>query len=359
VVGQNEQILPGDLCWAGKIEETCFGCSDSTAAMNYVQELAVARTAVRDAAQLCEAVRADQHSADAVKKPDNSPVTMADYGAQALICRALQQTLPHDVIVGEEDARLLTSGPQAVLMPLIVAYLRQQVPDADPDEVIAWIDRGNGVATGRFWTLDPIDGTKGYVRGDQYAIALALIEQGQVQLGAIACPALPFNPAVDGDNLGVLFWAVRGGGAFQEPLVGGDVQRLRVSGRSPRTAQLIESVELDHGAPERQQALSRNIGMTRPPTQMDSLAKYGVIARGEADLYLRLTPDPDRRENIWDHAAGVLLLEEAGGKVTDDRGQPLDFGQGAKLLANHGIVASNGVLHPLLLAQLLQPTASF
>jgi 3'(2'), 5'-bisphosphate nucleotidase len=325
--------------------------------MNYAQELAVALAAVRDAARLCEAVRADQQSAAAVRKPDASPVTLADYGAQALICRRLEETFPTDEVVGEEDTTLLTAGSSAILLPQIVAYLRQQVPETQAEDVITWINRGNGRATGRFWTLDPIDGTKGYVRGDQYAIALALLEQGQVKVGAIACPALPLKTATSSDQYGVVFWAVRGYGAFEEPLSGGAARPLQVSGRSPQEALLIESVELDHGAPTRQQALARAIGLTTPPRHMDSLAKYGLIARGDADLYLRLTPDPDRRENIWDHAAGVLLLEEAGGRVTDDQGRPLDFGQGSKLLANHGIVASNGGLHPLLLAQLLQPTA--
>jgi 3'(2'), 5'-bisphosphate nucleotidase len=115
---------------------------------------------------------------------------------------------------------------------------------------------------------------------------------------------------------------------------------------------MIESVELDHGDPRRQQAIARALDLNPAIARMDSLAKYGVIARGDADLYLRLTPDPERRENIWDHAVGVLLVEEAGGTVTDDRGLPLDFSRGSRLWDNHGIVASNGQFHADLLAHL-------
>ena len=80
--------------------------------------------------------------------------------------------------------------------------------------------------------------------------------------------------------------------------------------------------------------------------------RYVDVARGDADLYLRL-PQPassDRRENIWDHAAGAIVIEEAGGRVSDLFGQPLDFSHGSKLSQNQGIVASNGHIHDRVLA---------
>jgi 3'(2'), 5'-bisphosphate nucleotidase len=86
---------------------------------------------------------------------------------------------------------------------------------------------------------------------------------------------------------------------------------------------------------------------------MDSQAKYGAVARGEANLYLRLpwAELPDYRENIWDHAAGAIVVEEAGGRVTDIHGRPLDF-VGTKLTSNRGIVASNRTLHEAVLRAL-------
>jgi 3'(2'), 5'-bisphosphate nucleotidase len=87
---------------------------------------------------------------------------------------------------------------------------------------------------------------------------------------------------------------------------------------------------------------------------MDSQAKYGIVARGEATIYLRV-PSPsekDYREKIWDHAAGSIIAEEAGGKVTDVLGRPLDFSCGAKMKKNQGVIVTNGILHDVVLEAL-------
>ena len=85
---------------------------------------------------------------------------------------------------------------------------------------------------------------------------------------------------------------------------------------------------------------------------MDSQAKYAVVARGEAEIYLRLPTRADYREKIWDHAAGALIVSEAGGKVTDIAGKPLEFHHGRALDANRGLVVTNGPLHGPVLAAL-------
>ncbi|MGB7415640.1 MAG: inositol monophosphatase family protein, partial [Thermosynechococcaceae cyanobacterium] len=83
---------------------------------------------------------------------------------------------------------------------------------------------------------------------------------------------------------------------------------------------------------------------------------YGAVASGSAALYLRLPSpkSPDYREKIWDHAAGTIVVEEAGGRVTDMHGKPLDFSQGAKLVDNRGVIVSNGLIHDQVLAALQQ-----
>jgi 3'(2'), 5'-bisphosphate nucleotidase len=118
-----------------------------------------------------------------------------------------------------------------------------------------------------------------------------------------------------------------------------------------------ESVEAAHGDQARQQALAQATGITQPSLRMDSQAKYGVVARGDAALYLRLPSpkSPDYRENIWDHAAGALIVEEAGGRVTDMYGRPLDFATDRKMHQNRGVIVSNGVLHAAVIAALAQP----
>jgi len=319
--------------------------------MTYSLELQVALEACTAAAALCGAVRAELVETGVLEKGDRSPVTLADYGAQALICRQLAAAFPADRIVAEEDTAELLATEHAELLGQVVGYVRRSLPDASTDDVLGWIDLSEKTLADRYWTLDPIDGTKGFLRNDQYAIALALIEQGQVQVGVLACPALPWDLNDPDSPRGVLFAAVRGQGASMRPLAGGAAQPIRVA-QAPQDEQLRSVESVEHGNPAWQAALSQALGINAPALRMDSQAKYGVVARGDAVLYMRLPSPkyPDYRENIWDHAGGVLLVEEAGGRVTDMHGQPLDFAGGCRMVNNRGVVVSNGVLHDALLA---------
>lgn len=320
--------------------------------MSYEREKQVAINAVIAAAQLCEQVRQEQRSL-AIAKPDRSPVTIADFGAQAIICHALAEAFPDDPVVGEEDSTLLQRPEMAAQTSQVVHYVNTQVAGATPEAVMAWIDRGNGEVTERYWTLDPIDGTKGYVRGNQYAIALALVERGEVKLGVMGCPALPVNLGLPESERGILFVGVRGQGTTMMGLHEGHSKLIHVAGIDKvDSLRLVESVELTHGNTPLQMAVAEKVGLIASSLRIDSMAKYGVIARGEAALYIRL-PFPlssPKRQNIWDHAAGAIVVEEAGGRVTDMYGQPLDFSCGSKLFNNQGIIASNGEIHETVLA---------
>ncbi len=320
--------------------------------MFYQQEKQVALQAVSAAAQLCEQVRRSQSSL-AIAKPDRSPVTIADFGAQAIICQALAAAFPEDPVVGEEDSSLLQQPEMADRLAQVTHYVKSQVSSATPELVIAWIDRGNGKVSKRYWTLDPIDGTKGYVRGDQYAIALALVEEGEVKLGVLGCPALPLDLERPDINIGTIFVGVRTQGTTMTSLSGGQSNLIRVA-KSDRleSRRLVESVESSHGNITLQAAVAREVGLDLPSLHIDSMAKYGLVARGEAALYIRL-PFPlssPQRENIWDHAAGAIVVEEAGGRVTDMHGHPLDFSCGSTLNNNQGIIATNGEIHEAVLA---------
>lgn len=319
--------------------------------MAYEQEKQVAIAAVLKAALLCEKVRSDRNP-PTIKKPDGSPVTIADLGAQAIICPAIAAAFPTDVIVGEEDAFLLRQPTMVERLQQVTKIVKEIEPDATDKSILSWIDLGNGKVSSRYWTLDPIDGTKGYIRGDGYAIALALIENGTVKLGVMACPGLPIDINQPDGEKGVLFVAVSEQGTTMTALKSGSSQPIRAENN--RYLRLTESVESRHGNLPLQRAIASTVGLNLPPLQLDSLAKYGAIARGDAALYLRLiwADYPDYRENVWDHAAGAIVLEEAGGRVTDIDGKPLDFGAGAKLINNRGIVASNGVLHEAVLEAL-------
>ncbi|MGK7901818.1 MAG: 3'(2'),5'-bisphosphate nucleotidase [Hormoscilla sp.] len=317
--------------------------------MSYDREKKVAVAAAIAAGKLCQQVRRD--IPEAMEKKDKSPVTVADYGSQAIICKALEEAFPDDPVVGEEDATELRKPEMRETLTKVTSYVQELIPDATPEQIATWIDRGNGTVSRRYWTLDPIDGTKGFLRQDQYAVAIALVEDGEVKVGVLACPAL----AGSGPEPGMLFAAVRGQGATAMPLAGGEEEKIRVvQADDLANLRFVESVESGHGDQSRQNAIAQAVGITQPSVRVDSQAKYGIVASGQAALYLRLPSPkhPDYRENIWDHAAGAIVVEEAGGRVTDMHGQPLNFADGVKMVNNRGVVVSNGTIHDTVLAAL-------
>jgi 3'(2'), 5'-bisphosphate nucleotidase len=230
-------------------------------------------------------------------------------------------------------------------------------PAADPDDLARWIDLGSGgEVTARYWTVDPVDGTKGFLRGNQFAVALALVEDGSPVLACVACPRLEL-----GGRCGILAWALRGDGAYVEPLFGGAAAaRLRVRATTDASAaRYCESVEHTHSSHVDAARLAEMLGIAAPPIRMDSQAKYAVVAHGDAEIYLRLPSGRRIVENVWDHAAGSLLVEEAGGRVTDINGAPLDFGLGRRLTGNRGVIATNGLLHDRVLDALGSSAGTF
>jgi len=320
--------------------------------MAYDQERQIAIEAVKQAAQLCETVR-QVMVPEAIEKNDKSPVTVADYGSQAIICKALAAAFPHDPVVGEEDAADLRTPAMAAVLDTVTQQIQQVLGEASPAETLDWIDHGNGDVANRYWTLDPIDGTKGFLRGDQYAIALALVEDGDLKVGVLGCPFLSF----DGGEQGLLFVAVRGEGTVMMPLSGGNPQPLKVADPTDTEHfRFVESVEAGHGDQALQSAIAQAAGITSPSMRMDSQAKYAAVAAGQAALYLRLPSPkyPDYKEKIWDHAAGVIVVEEAGGCVTDMNGKPLDFSKAARFPDNRGVVVSNGPIQKAVLGALQQ-----
>ena len=318
-------------------------------------EVKFALHAVRQAAQLALQVQSEMVTS-ALTKEDRSPVTVADFGSQALIGRLLSEAFRGDVLVAEEDSQTLRQPEMASVLEQVAHFAGRFAPEATPGRVCDWIDHGRVDSASRFWTLDPIDGTKGFLRFDQYAVALALVVDGQVQLGVLGCPNLSdaYRPDIGGE--GSLVIAVRGKGAWTTSLARpNDFDRLQVSSRSePSQARILRSFEAGHTNVDQIDAFSDALGVQAEPVRMDSQAKYAVLAAGKGDLLLRLlsSSKPDYKEKIWDQAAGSIILEEAGGRITDLSGTPLDFTRGRSLLNNRGILASNSLLHPAALSAL-------
>ncbi len=308
----------------------------------------VAIKAVLKAGELCKQVQAEMVLSDTIQKHDRSPVTIADYGSQAVICKAISKVFPNDTIVAEEDANSLKQNTS--LLKRVTNYVNSTIGENVTGTCICdWIDRGMGVVNNSFWTLDPIDGTKGFRRQDQYAIALAWIVDGNVELGILGCPNLPLSLDDSDSERGCLFVAVRGKGTVVYTLEGRNLGKIRVSENNYR---LAESFESTHGDSSTHHKIAKQLGFNKSPIQIDSQAKYGIVARGEAALYIRLPNPkfPDYRECIWDHAAGLIVVEEAGGKVTDANGKPLNLLSGRRMTENRGVVATNGTLHEQVLS---------
>jgi 3'(2'), 5'-bisphosphate nucleotidase len=312
--------------------------------VTYEAELHAGIAAVRAASRVCRSVQQRLATAEALEKKDKSPVTVADFASQAIVCEHLMRALPDDAVVGEEGSEELRKGEQAGLLDAVV---REVTPEtsATAGQVLDWIDRGGAAATtDRYWTLDPIDGTKGFLRGEHYAVALALLVEGEVVVGVLGCPNLD-----DGrGGRGALFTALRGEGARAMSLWDDspDGSAVRVSSlTSTAEARFCESVESGHSDQGQSARIAAGLGITQEPFRIDSQCKYAAIARGDASIYLRMPTRKDYREKIWDHAGGKLVVEEAGGKVTDVEGNPLDFSHGRTLDANRGVVATCGPIH--------------
>ncbi|KAK4506514.1 hypothetical protein PRZ48_000246 [Zasmidium cellare] len=349
-----------------------FSRQQSTmATTDYSHELNVALLAVQRATLLTKSVF-HSHAKGTLNKSDASPVTIGDFGAQALIIAALQHNFPEDEIVAEEEAKDLRENEtlkQTVWDLVQDAKLSdssaEQVlggPIKSAESMLDLIDKGDskGGNKGRIWAIDPIDGTKGFLRGGQYAVCLGLMVDGDVKVGVLGCPNLPVSDsepltesvgadATDAEGKGVLFSAVQGQGAQSRPLAKGGLETGSKIAMKPLSniaeATFCESVEAGHSNQSDSVQIANKLGITKPSVRMDSQAKYGSIARGAGDLYLRLPVRKDYVEKIWDHAAGDLIVREAGGQVTDVEGKRLDFSYGRTLKENKGVIAAPKDVH--------------
>ncbi|KAL9229641.1 hypothetical protein vseg_005088 [Gypsophila vaccaria] len=332
--------------------------------MSYQKELIAAKKAASLASRLCQRVQKSLVQSDVQSKLDKSPVTVADYGSQAVVSFVLEHELsaePFSLVAEEDSGDLRKDGAQEILERIrllvndtIASDDSYSVSPLSPQDVLTAIDNGRseGGSVGRHWVLDPIDGTKGFVRGDQYAIALALLDKGNVVLGVLACPNLPLAAIGQstGDQVGCLFSAVIGEGTYMQALDGSlSPVKVNVSSiENSEEASFFESFEAAHSLHDLTSSIAKKLGVKAPPVRIDSQAKYGALSRGDGAIYLRF-PHAGYREKIWDHAAGAIVVTEAGGVVTDAAGNPLDFSKGKYLDLYHGILATNKKLFPSLL----------
>ncbi len=216
---------------------------------------------------------------------------------------------------------------------LIVDRLRREFPN---DGILAEEsnDSEHRLAKERVWLIDPMDGTKNFIaHDDDFAVQIGLAVHGEAILGVVYQPAR-----------GILHYAGRGTGAMVER-DGGGAEPMHVSNKDePREMVLASS--RSHRSPRMEEVVS--VFNFKDELRRGSVGvKIGLIAEQFADLYIHLSPSTKQ----WDTCAPEVILQEAGGRLTDLFGRPLPY-NGVRIDNRNGVVATNGVAHALVIEKL-------
>ncbi|MEE2912427.1 MAG: 3'(2'),5'-bisphosphate nucleotidase [Planctomycetota bacterium] len=319
----------------------------------------VALEAVSTACAVSRAIQANLQQLKQVTKDDRSPVTVADFAVQAIIALILGDQLAQSerMIVGEEDTKELRSDQQTPIRLAVLEAVRTWRPQVTEEEMLNAIDSCDHDGSGDgYFALDPIDGTKGFLRGQHYAIALGRIENGKVVAGVMGCPNLSINqsfPLNDVDPCGVVYAASEGAGAWEFADCDTTTTPMRIVSQQfeeSRPLHFCESAEKSHSNRGDSELIVEAVGTPGEPARLDSQCKYALVARGQADGYLRLPTSKEYVEKIWDHAAGLCIATEAGAIVSDVSGNPLDFTHGTRLEQNRGVICATDGLHQRIIA---------
>ncbi|OAQ69810.1 aminopeptidase [Pochonia chlamydosporia 170] len=334
----------------------------------YAKELTISFGALRKASQLSQSIISAQDKG-VIEKDDLSPVTVADFAVQALLIATFKNAFPEDRVVGEEDAKSLRDNP--VLLDRVWDLLQRIKSDDDSslcvlpeskEHVCDLIDlagssRPQGEGSGRTWVFDPIDGTKTYVRGELYAINIALLVDGKQVLGSVGCPNMSIdataplkNEHIDSFGEGCIVFAVRGHGAYTRPMnaliSNTDARRLPQVSHST-DIRFVTCVGLvDSALDGVHEVVADKLGAAFPGCDLVPwVLRWATLALGLGNTTVWVYKRRDRFAKVWDHAGAMLLFEETGGKITDVLGRPIDLTAGRKMSANFGFVAAPEHLH--------------
>ncbi|MGE3727402.1 MAG: 3'(2'),5'-bisphosphate nucleotidase CysQ [Candidatus Sericytochromatia bacterium] len=231
-------------------------------------------------------------------KTGQEPVTIADKTSSRFIVEALQKSFPRDLVVSEES----------------------EVP-------------GGVQSHDRIWIIDPVDGTKEFIKHNgEFSVMIGLVEEGVPVVGVVYQPVT-----------GYLYWASRGQGAFS--LRDQLLKPLQVSQRQS-FHELCIAASRSHLTQELCDLYER-LGITEIIRSGSVGLKLAMIAHQTCDLYLNLSG----MTSCWDTCAPEIILKEAGGRVSNLSGTPLDYS--FQQIKNHnGVVASNGIVHDRLLERI-------
>ncbi|QDS72899.1 hypothetical protein FKW77_007742 [Venturia effusa] len=339
----------------------------------YTKELKIAELTVQRAVLATKRVLGADRS-NGMDKDDDTPVTIGDLAAQALIIGALHHAFPEDTFLGEETAKMLRADDvlaEKVWELVRTTHLDIDAKDQVEDEILATpkskeemmdlIDMGMGEGfktrkKGRVWVMDPIDGTLTFMRGQQYAVCLCLLEDGKQKVAVLGCPNLsldhlPITEDTVSQEGGYLVSANQGCGVTLRQISSGGLQTAkRAISRDvfKPLAELgnIEALESNSMHHVKNKMVADKLGMAWPGVDIWSQQmKYVAMAVGGHDVMVRIPVSDGHRTALWDHAGGHLLAEEMGIKVTDIEGKDIDFGQGRRFYGNLGNVAAPVAFH--------------
>ncbi|MFX1552670.1 MAG: 3'(2'),5'-bisphosphate nucleotidase CysQ [Promethearchaeota archaeon] len=292
--------------------------------LRFKKELKIAIELVRKATEITEWFRVK--GLKSFLKPDQSPVTIADFASQIYIVSKLKAHFPEDEIIAEEE--------NIDYIDLKSEHLIKQCFDELEVEELKIIKENigyQGKSSERQWTVDPIDGTAGYQEGLSYSVGIGLMINSHPKICAIGVPnynrkSLAIFSAEEGQKAHVSY-------------DNKDLRPIRVSQKED-----IKNIRLCHSLHyDKPWVLNfaQNIGINNF-IQIDSMAKFCMVADGSADLYIK--PLDAAHSFTWDFLPGDLIVREAGGDITDLNGKRLKFKKEKCLWTAPGIVASNGLI---------------
>ena len=257
------------------------------------------------------------------QKQDNSPVTLADYASQFFISFRISEYFPEDQIIAEETNEVNLTVNDLDMIKSCYDDLNIYIEmDLSPKKL----------KSERQWTVDPIDGTKGFQKHLSYAIGIGLMINSKPRISIIGVP----NFSEKGT---AIFIAEKGSGA--KVSYGGQPFSSIEASKQNTLSKSLMCHSLHYDEPWVMKFASE-IDITKF-IQMDSMAKFCLIANGGADIYIK--PLNKERSFSWDFLPGTLLVSEAGGKVSDLNGNPLKFLDEKLILSTPGLIASNSHIH--------------
>lgn len=290
----------------------------------YQDELTLAIDIVRKASKITEWFKS--HGFQSYKKRDKSPVTLADFASQIFILSRLKEKFNEDQIFAEEESSLFSKDIEVLIKKCFLEI------NFKVNEEFSSLLNYRGPRSSRQWIVDPIDGTKGYLRDLSYAVGIGLMQNSEPKICAIGVPNYKNEQLA-------IFVAEQGEGA-QAAYGDKEFSPIHVSHENNLSSSVM--CQSLHHNKQWINKLAEMIGANKI-ISMDGMGKFCMVADGSADLYVR-------EMNLdysfsWDYMPGDLLVREAGGTITDLNYKSLTFKEDKCKWTAPGLIASNGILH--------------